>query len=70
LKFVPSKGAGGSLSEWTRPWPTGRLLRAEGDVGGAAGMWKLTIQSSGVKVSDLFEDIVLVFELRTARGEG
>jgi hypothetical protein len=70
LKLAPPKGSGNTLSEWSRPWPNGSILRAEGDIGGNPGMWKLTISGVGTNPAELFDDIVLVFDLRTNRGEG
>jgi hypothetical protein len=52
------------VNGWTRPWPSSLTLRASPDVSGTPGAWKLSIGAQGAKVSDLFDDVVLVFDLR------
>jgi hypothetical protein len=64
LKLDPPKGSGTQVNGWTRPWATSRTLRATPDVSGGPGPWKLAIGAQGAKVSDLFDDVVIVFDLR------
>ncbi len=63
IKLDPPKGSGSSLAGWSRPWPRARVVRAAAELGAAQGAWKLTIGASGGRVPELFEDVVLIFDL-------
>lgn len=63
LKIDPPKGSGVQAAGWTPPWPASRTLRARPEVSGGVGAWKLAIGAQGAHVPDLFDDVVLVFDL-------
>jgi hypothetical protein len=42
-------------------------VRATAEVSGPAGAWKLAVSATGAKVSDLVDDLVLVFEVRVRK---
>jgi hypothetical protein len=42
-------------------------VRATSEVSGPPGAWKLAVSATGAKVSDLIDDLVLVFELRARK---
>ena len=44
-----------------------RALRATAEVSGPAGAWKLAVKTTGGKVTELLDDLVLVFELRAKK---
>jgi len=64
LKLDPPKGSGAPLTGWARPWGRSRTSRAKAELGGAPGKWKLTVGAKGGNVAELFDDVVLVFDLR------
>jgi hypothetical protein len=42
-------------------------VRATAEVSGRPGAWKLVVSATGAKVSDLVDDLVVVFDLRARR---
>jgi hypothetical protein len=67
LRIQPPKGSETVLSAWTRPWSSARTLRAEAEVGGAPGEWKVAITAQGGKLAELVDDVVLVFDVRAKK---
>jgi hypothetical protein len=67
LRLDPPKGSGSPITTWLPPWPKSRTLRATAEVSGPAGPWKLAVKTSGGKVTDLLDDLLLIFELRVRR---
>lgn len=67
VRVEPPRGAGAPLAAWDRPWSGARALRAGAEVSGPAGTWKVSIGAAGAKVTELFDDVALAFELRARR---
>jgi hypothetical protein len=67
LRLDPPKGSGTPASGWAPPWPRSRMVRATAEVSGPVGQWKLAVTAAGGKVTDLIDDLVLVFDLRARR---
>jgi hypothetical protein len=67
LRLDPPKGLGTPVTTWAPPWPRSRTLRATTDASGSAGTWKLAVKATQGKVTDLIDDLVLVFELRARK---
>ena len=67
VRLDPPKGSGAPVGGWAPPWPRSRTLRATAEVSGAPGPWKLAVSATGAKVSDLIDDLVLVFEVRARK---
>ncbi|MDP2320392.1 MAG: hypothetical protein Q8O42_13765, partial [Acidobacteriota bacterium] len=63
IRLDPPRGSGVAVSGWTPPWPRTRLLRAMAEVSGPPGTWKLAAGAEGAKVSDVMDDLVLVFDV-------
>jgi len=64
LRLNPPKSSGTPISGWARPWPSSPTLRATSDVSGAPGTWSLAIGAPNGKVTELFDDVVVIFDLR------
>ena len=43
------------------------MVRATAELSGPVGHWKLAVTAVGGKVTDLVDDVVLVFDLRARR---
>jgi hypothetical protein len=67
LQIAPAAGAAATATGWNRPWSSSQTLRATADVKGTPGSWTLTVGAKGTKVSDLLDDLVLIFDLRAKR---
>jgi hypothetical protein len=67
LRLQPPKGSETVLNAWTRPWSSARTLRAEAEIGGAPGEWKVAITAQGGKLAELVDDVVLVFDVRAKK---
>lgn len=67
IQLAPPKGSGAQVGGWTHPWPGSQTLRGRADVSGTAGAWKIKIGAKGAKVTDLFDDIVLILDLRARK---
>jgi hypothetical protein len=67
LRLDPPKGSGTPAGGWAPPWPRSRVVRATAEVSGPVGQWKLAVTAVGGKVTDLVDDLVLVFDLRARR---
>jgi hypothetical protein len=67
VRLDPPKGSGTQVTGWTPPWPRSRTLRATVEVSGPPGAWKIAVSGTGAKVSDLVDDLVVVFDLRARR---
>jgi hypothetical protein len=67
VRIDPPKGSGTPVSGWTTPWPRSRTARATAEVSGPPGTWKLAVSTPGVKVAELIDDLVFVFEVRARR---
>ncbi len=64
LRLEPPKGSGTPVSGWAPPWPKTGVLRATAEVSGPPGTWKLAVAATGGKITEMVDDILLVFELR------
>jgi hypothetical protein len=67
VRLDPPKGSGTPVTGWAPPWPRSRTVRATAEVSGPPGPWKLVVSATGAKVSDLVDDLVVVFDLRARR---
>jgi hypothetical protein len=67
LRLDPPKGSGTPVTGWMPPWPRSKTVRATSEVSGPPGAWKVAVSATGAKVSDLIDDLVLVFELRARK---
>ena len=67
LRLDPPKGSGTPVATWVAPWPRAQVMRATAEVAGPPGTWKLAVKTSAGKVSELVDDLVLVFDLRARR---
>jgi hypothetical protein len=67
VRLDPPKGSGTPVSGWAPPWPRSQTVRATAEVSGPAGAWKLAVSATGAKVTDLIDDLVLVFEVRARK---
>jgi receptor-binding and translocation channel-forming TcA subunit of Tc toxin/ABC toxin-like protein/neuraminidase-like protein/PA14 domain-containing protein len=67
LRLDPPKGSGTPVAGWAPPWPQSRVLSAGADASGPAGTWKLAVSATGARVSEIIEDLVLVFDLRARK---
>ena len=67
LRLDPPKGSGAPIAAWVQPWPRARTMRASAEASGPPGTWKLAVTSSGVKPSELIDDLELVFDLRVRK---
>jgi len=67
LRLDPPKGSGAPIGGWVAPWPRARTMRASAEASGPLGTWKLAVKTSGAKVADLVDDIVLVLDLRARK---
>jgi hypothetical protein len=68
LQVDPPKGSGSAIGAFTRPWPGSSMLRGTAESQGAPGLWKLAIGARAGKVPDVFDDVVLVFDLAARKG--
>ena len=69
LRLDPPKGSGAPIGGWVAAWPRSRTMRASAEASGPPGTWKLAVKTSGAKVADLVDDIVLVLDLRARKAE-
>jgi Tc toxin complex TcA C-terminal TcB-binding domain len=67
VRIDPPKGSGTPVGGWMPPWPQSRTLRGTVEVSGPPGAWKLAVTTSGAKVGDVLDDLVLVFDVRARR---
>jgi hypothetical protein len=67
VRLDPPKGSGTTVTGWAPPWPRSRTVRATAEVSGPPGAWKLAVTSTGAKVTELIDDLVLVFEVRARK---
>jgi hypothetical protein len=67
VQIAPPDGAAAPATGWTRPWSSSQTLRSNVNIKGPPGTWTLTAGAKGTKVSDLLDDIVLIFDLRAQR---
>jgi len=67
VRLDPPKGQGESLAAWTAPQPDARMLRAQAELAGPIGPWKLTVGVANGRVPDVLDDLVLVFDLRVRK---
>ena len=67
LRLDPPKGSGTPVSGWAPPWPNTHAQRATAEVSGPPGVWKLAVGTTGGKVPDMLDDLVLVLEMRARK---
>jgi hypothetical protein len=67
LRLDPPKGSGAPIAGWSPPWPRARTMRASAETSGPPGTWKLAVNTTGARVSELVDDLVLVFDLRARK---
>ena len=67
LRLDPPKSSGTPVATWVAPWPGAPVMRATAEVSGPPGLWKLAVKTSAGKVSELVDDLVLVFDLRARK---
>ncbi len=67
LRLDPPKGSGTPAGGWGPPWARSRIMRATAEVSGPAGAWKLAMTATGGKITELLDDLVLVFDLRARK---
>jgi hypothetical protein len=67
VQIAPPDGAAATAAGWIRPWPSSQTLRANTEIKGAPGSWTMTVSAKGARVSELLDDIVLIFDLRAKR---
>jgi hypothetical protein len=67
VRVDPPRGTGAVLETWTRPWAPARALEAAAEVKGAPGAWSVAVAATAGKLTDLFEDVCLVLELRARK---
>jgi hypothetical protein len=64
VRLDPPKGSGTPITTWLPPWPKSRVVRSTADAQGPAGTWKMAVKPNQGKVTEMLDDLVLVFELR------
>jgi hypothetical protein len=67
VRLDPPKGTGTPAGSWSPAWPQSRALRATAEASGPPGAWKLAVTSSGAKLAELVDDLVLLFDLRAKK---
>ena len=67
LQIAPPAGGVVPVAGWNRPWPSSQTLRANSEAKGPPGPWTLTVSAKAAKVTDLLDDLILIFDLRAQR---
>ena len=67
VRLDPPKGSGTPIGGLAPAWPGSAVLRAAAEISGGPGEWKLIVSAAGAKVTDLVDDVVLVFDLRARK---
>ena len=66
-RLDPPKGSGTAVTAWTPSWPQSPMLRATAEVSGPPGSWKLAVTPTTGKITDLLDDVILVFDVRARK---
>jgi len=67
VRLDPPKGSGTTAGSWAPAFAQSKAVRATAEITGPPGAWKLAVTSTGAKLGDQVDDLVLVFDVRAKK---